>query len=359
MTKSAKLIAGAPGDALDAMRADQQRSIMKYLVVGGGSMGKRRIRCLLANNVKPEQIRMVDVRADRQAEVKEKHNVDSLSDLGAGLEWNPDAVVVSVPGAAHMEVNLAAARRKKHVFCEVPLATSLEGVEELSKLVEQHKLTFASGCQPPMHPLFKQVKQWMGEPEFGPTLCVIAEFGQYLPDWHPYEDYRKFYAADQKMGGGNLDVIAQELAMFYWLLQDRATELFAAGHKVSSLEIKANDVWDISAGTSKGTRMFLHCDLIQRVGRNTLRFISENGTIELSMVEGTVRRFLASTKQWETKSLPQGYVYEQCYIDEIGTFIGCIENKAKWYNPLPVAIDVVKFLLAMQQSAETKTLVKI
>jgi hypothetical protein len=166
MTKSAKLIAGAPGDALDAMRADQQRSIMKYLVVGGGSMGKRRIRCLLANNVKPEQIRMVDVRADRQAEVKEKHNVDSLSDLGAGLEWNPDAVVVSAPGAAHMEVNLAAARRKKHVFCEVPLATSLEGVEELSKLVEQHKLTFASGCQPPMHPLFKQVKQWMSDERF-------------------------------------------------------------------------------------------------------------------------------------------------------------------------------------------------
>ena len=363
MNKSTKTIAGASGDALGSSArrsaADQQRGLMKYLVVGGGSMGKRRIRCLLASNVKSEQIRMVDMRADRQAEVREKYNVDSLSDLDAGLEWNPDAVVVSVPGAAHMGVNLAAARRKKHVFCEVPLATSLDGVEELSKLVEQHKLIFAPGCQPPMHPLFKQVKRWMGETEFGRTLCVIAEFGQYLPDWHPYEDYRKFYAADQKMGGGNLDVIAQDLANFYWLLEDRATELFAAGHKVSSLEIMANDVWDISAGTSKGTRMFLHFDLIQRAGRSMLRIISENGTIELNMTEGAARRFLASTKQSETKSLPPGYVYEQCYIDEIGTFIGCIEGKAKWYNPLPTAIDVVKFLIAMQTSAETKTSVRI
>lgn len=332
---------------------------MKFLVVGGGSMGKRRIRCLLANNIKPDQIRMVDVRADRQAEVKEKHNVDSMSNLSAGLEWNPDAVVISVPGAAHMEVALAATRRKKHVFCEVPLSTSLEGADELTKLVEQHKLTFAPGCQPPMHPLFKQVKQWVQEPSFGKMLCMLAEFGQYLPDWHPYEDYRKFYAADQKMGGGNLDVIAQELAMFYWLLDDRATELFASGHKVSNLEINANDVWDISAGLRKGGRLQMHCDLLQRAGRNVLRFVGETGTVELNMGESLVKRFLVSSKQWETRSLPVGYVYEQCYIDEIATFLAAIDGKAQWYNPLPAAVDVVKFLLAMQKSAQSKSVVTI
>src|SRR5688572_21764312 len=104
---------------------------MKFLVVGGGSMGKRRIRCLLANGVKPEDIRMVDVRADRQAEVKEKHNVDSVNDVNAGLDWNPTGVIVSVPGAAHMEVCLAAVNRGKHVFCEVPLSVNLDGTEEL------------------------------------------------------------------------------------------------------------------------------------------------------------------------------------------------------------------------------------
>lgn len=332
---------------------------MKFLVVGGGSMGKRRIRCLLANNVQPQQIRMVDVRPDRQAEVKSKHDVDSVNDLSAGLNWGPDAVIISVPGAAHMEVALAAARAKKHFFCEVPLSLNLDGVAELKELADKHKLVVAPGCQPPMHPMFKQVKQWIDEPTFGKPLCVIAEFGQYLPDWHPYEDYRKFYAADQKMGGGNLDVIAQELAMFYWMLGDRAVELNAAGAKVSTLEISANDVWDISAGLSKGTRLLMHCDLIQRTGRNILRFISESGTIELSMVEGTVRRFLASTRQWESRTLPQGYVYEQCYIDEIGLFLKAIEDTDQWHIPLPMAVDVVKFLMAMHQSAQTKSTVKI
>jgi hypothetical protein len=103
----------------------------------------------------------------------------------------------------------------------------------------------------------------------------------------------------------------------------------------------------------------MHCDLIQRTGRNILRFISESGTIELSMVEGTVRRFLASTRQWESRTLPQGYVYEQCYIDEIGLFLKAIEDTDQWHIPLPMAVDVVKFLMAMHQSAQTKSTVKI
>jgi predicted dehydrogenase len=323
-------------------------------------MGKRRVRCLLANGVKSEQIRMVDVRADRQAEVKEKHNVDSVNDLNAGLEWNPDAVIVSVPGAAHMEVNLAAARRGKHIFCEVPLGVNLDGMDELTKLVEKNKIVFAPGCQPPNHVLFKQVKQWLEDPEFGKILALVVEFGQYLPDWHPYEDYRKFYASDTKMGGGNLDVIAQEMALFYWLMNgDRVTELTCSGKKASTLEIKGNDIWDITADTKNGARMMMHFDMIQRVGRNFIRIISEQGTIEINLVEGMIKRFLISNKQWETRSLPLGYVYEQCYIDEIGTFLKCIEGNSQWYNPLPAAIDIVKFLLAMQKSAETKTSVKV
>jgi predicted dehydrogenase len=333
---------------------------MKFLVVGGGSMGKRRILCLLANGIKPEQIRMVDVRADRQAEVKQKHNVDSMNDLEAGFEWSPDAVIVSVPGAAHMEVNLAAVRRGKHVFCEVPLGVSLEGMDELKSLVEKNKLVFAPGCQPPNHVLFRQLKQWLDDPSFGKVLCLIAEFGQYLPDWHPYEDYRKFYAADQKMGGGNLDVIAQELSLFYWLLNgDRVVELSGSGKKASTLEISANDIWDITAETKNGARLVMHCDLIQRAGRNLIRFITEQGTIEINMVEGTIKRYLVASRQWETRSLPLGYAYEQCYIEEIETFIKCIEGKAEWYNPLPAAIDVVKFLMAIQKSSQTKASVKI
>jgi predicted dehydrogenase len=331
----------------------------KLLVVGGGSMGKRRIRCLLANQVEPEAIRLVDVRSDRRDESKAKHMVEGFSSLSAGLDWDPDAVLVSVPGGLHMEVCLAAARAGKHVFCEVPLSTSLDRVDDLAKLVAERNLVFAPGCQPPFHPLYRQLKEWMAAPDLGKPLIVVEVFGQYLPDWHPYEDYRSFYAASQKMGGCNLDVVAQQATTLCWLLDDRIAEVFCRGHHLSSLEVDGSDCFQLIARTSQGTALTQQYDLIQRAGYHSIRFISETTTLEYNPGDGNVRRFRAATRSWETVAKPEGFQYEQCYIEEISLFLRCLDGKAQWHVPLPTAIGVVQVLQAMLQSAAEGKLVRI
>ena len=45
----------------------------EYLIVGQGSMGKRRVRCLLANGCQPQQISVFDERQDRLAESQENY----------------------------------------------------------------------------------------------------------------------------------------------------------------------------------------------------------------------------------------------------------------------------------------------
>jgi len=167
----------------------------RFLIVGGGSMGKRRLRCLLANHIAPEQLRLVELRADRREECRNQYGVDGFGDLDAGLAWNPEVVFVSVPGALHLGVCQAAARAGKHIFCEVPLSVNLDGLEDLTRIVAEKHLLLAPGCQPPFHPLYRQLKEWVAAPDFGPPLLIVEIFGQYLPDWHPYEDYRTFYAA--------------------------------------------------------------------------------------------------------------------------------------------------------------------
>ena len=331
---------------------------MRFLIVGGGSMGKRRTRCLLANKVATGDIRVVDTRADRRDEVKEECSVETFEHLDVGLKWDPDAVIVSVPGAYHMDVCLAAARQKKHVFCEVPLSTDLEGIDELTSLASRHKLVVAPGCQRPFHPLLKKCKSWIDE-SFGKVLFTHEMFGDYLPDWHPYEDYRKFYASDQEMGGGNIDVIAQELVAWYWLLGDRAKELCCNGHHLSTLELNGSDYFQIFAATETGIAMTFQFDMIQRFTFMGHRIVSEQGTIELNGETKQARRFLAATGQWETYDLPSDFQPEQQYIDEIAVLIDCIRGNATWYNPINQAADVVRFLLAMQKSMSERKVVRI
>lgn len=332
---------------------------MRFLVVGGGSMGKRRTRCLLANNVPKDQIELVDTREDRRAEVNELLGVNVHASLEDGMATGPDAVIVSVPGAYHMAACLVAARAGKHFFSEVPLSIDLEGTEELLELVKGQSLVAAPGTQPPFHPLVKQAKAWMEDPAFGKLLMINEAFGSYLPGWHPYEDYREFYASRQGMGGGNLDVVAQEQAALYWLIGDRVQRVIASGKKLSTLEIEGSDCWQLIGETAGGVTITQWFDMVQRDAQSLSRYISEAGTVEVNIRDGYVRRFLAETGQWERVTPPAGFVYEQCYIDEIALFIRCIRDGDTWHNPIETAIDVIKYLLAIQQSDKTRAWVEV
>ncbi len=327
-------------------------------------MGRRRIRCLNANGIAAEQIRLVDTREDRRAEARQTHGVEGFADLQGGMDWGPDVVIVSVPPTAHMDVCLTAARAGKHFFCEVPLSMSLDGTEELTDLVERQGLVAAPGSQPPFHPLVKQVKQWLEDPAFGKLLLFNQDWGQYLPDWHPYEDYRTFYAAKQGMGGGALDIVPHELVVYYWLTGDRIERLHCRGSHLSSLEIEGNETWQILAETRGGVRATLQYDLIQRAVHNVCRFVSEAGTIELDLPGSAAhgacaRRYLASTGQWEQVTPPDGFEYEQCYVDEIAAFLRCLRGEATWHVSMATAVDIVRLLVAALESDDRHEWVEV
>ena len=320
-------------------------------------MGKRRIRCLVANGVPQSAIRLVEPRKDRCQEVSEKYGVEGLADLETGLAWGPDAFVISVPGAFHMPLLLTAARAGKHAFCEVPLSTSQDGLEELIGLARERKLVIAPGVQSPLHPVWRKVKEWLSEASFGKPLIYHQLLGSYLPDWHPYEDYRRYYASDQTMGGCNVDLIAQELAAFYWLLPGRVQELFCRGRLLSSLEIHGYDFQQILAWTDTGMALTLQFDVFQRSPINIVRIISEQGTVEYT--PQYAKRFLAGFDDWEVFQPPSDYQYEQCYVDEIKLFIEAINGRQSWHNPLSTATEVVRFLTALSDSQSTNAIVKV
>ena len=116
---------------------------MKFLVVGGGSMGKRRIRCLQAHYVRNENIRLIDTRDDRRAESKEKYGVDSFERFQQGMDWAPDVVIVPVPTRLHLKYSLCAARAGQQSWCEIGASHNLAVAPALLVLVTHDKLCCA------------------------------------------------------------------------------------------------------------------------------------------------------------------------------------------------------------------------
>ena len=70
------------------------------------------------------------------------------------------------------------------------------------------------GFQYRFHPGLRIVKQLVDDGAIGRVIHAQAHWGEYLPAWHPWEDYRQSYSARADLGGGvilNVPIFGQPL----------------------------------------------------------------------------------------------------------------------------------------------------
>ncbi|MYE77930.1 MAG: Gfo/Idh/MocA family oxidoreductase [Chloroflexi bacterium] len=335
--------------------ASQMKTSRRFLVIGGDSMGKRRIRCLQAHGVSARDIRLIDPRADRLAASQARYAVAGFADFATGWAWQPDVVVISTPTPQHMRFCLAAARAAKDFFCEIALSDSLAGAEELLALVGQHGLVAALGINNPSHTLLRQAKAWLQEESFGMPLTYQMAYGNYLPNWHPWEPYQDFYEETQIMG-----VIAQELGTLYTLLDTQVDALYAQSSNSGSLKIEGPDNLQILAQTTGGTAVTLQLDLLQDRQIYAYRIVSARGVIEIQLLpEARARRYLNASGQYDEAFVPKGYTFEQAYIDEFGDFLAMLDSRQEWLHPLRDGVHILRCLDAVKASAASGQQIEI
>lgn len=323
---------------------------MRVAIVGLGSMGKRRIRCLQAAGEK--DLVAIDPREDRRAEAQEKLGVRTASDLER--VWRDvNAVVVCVPGFLHMRYCLAAARAGKHWFCEVPLTVNLDGIEELKSLTKQKRLVGAPGCQLLFHPMAQALYAWAHQGEQSRILHGSYAYGTYLPEWHRYEDYRNFYASDLSKGGGNTDVIAQELTWLSWIAGRSIRAVTARTGKIGTLELANGtpDHQELIVEFDGGLMFSMHYDLNDQTHERLVRLASAKGTAKWSNLQPFVEFYCATKKQWQKHPEAPGFEYEQCYREEIARFVQCMHDGSEWPIPIDLAEQIVRVLVAINESA--------
>ena len=161
------------------------------------------MRNLLAIGVKPESISAVDTRDDRRQEVINMGINSVYATYEEALEAsNYDAAIVCSPTNVHIPQGIDLAKRGIHILMEKPLAHDLEGIDEFKAVIAENKVVVMMAYIFRFSPLTDKVRELLASGVIGKPLFVRGEFSEYLPDWHPYEDYRSFYMAEKKQGGG-------------------------------------------------------------------------------------------------------------------------------------------------------------
>lgn len=168
---------------------------MEICVIGLGSMGKRRIRLL--KKIKPDiKISGIDSNQERGREVAEKYAIDVCFSLKE-LKTRPDCVFICTPPQTHGILIQTFLQENCHVFSEINLVDDLYR-ENMRLAREKQRVLFLSST-----PLYREEIQIIDKKvkETGKTCAYQYHVGQYLPDWHPWDELKDFFVSNRKTNG--------------------------------------------------------------------------------------------------------------------------------------------------------------
>jgi predicted dehydrogenase len=327
----------------------------KFLVVGCGSIGRRHLGNLQTLGVR--DILAFDVVEKRRHEIAEKFHVPVYADYEEALAQGVRAVLICSPTRLHLEQSLQAASLGCHLFIEKPVASSLEGLDQLAALVQANQIKTLVGCNFRFHPGLQKVKSLLESGTVGNIVSARAQFGQYLPYWHPWEDYRLGYSARHELGGGVLLDRIHELDYVRWLLGDVASVAALIG-KLSNLEIDTEDTVDLLLRFVGGYFGTVHVDYVRRTYDCSFEVVGDNGTIQWSFQDHRVRWFTAAENCWHSLEWPK-YDVNAMYLDQFRHFFRLLEGEEASTADVNEGARVLEIALAARRAADERKVIDL
>jgi len=334
---------------------------MRFLIAGLGSIGRRHL-----NNLRALGESDIVLYRTGQSTLPDDE-LDGLTvetDLKAALAHHPDAAIIANPTSLHLPVAIQSARAGCHLLLEKPVSYSLEGLEPLCQAVDDRGVQVLVGFQFRYHPGLEVVSALLKKGTIGRVLSAGAHWGEYLPAWHPWEDYRQGYSARADLGGGAILTLSHPLDYLRWLLGE-VESLWAFTARLSDLELDVEDTAEIGLRYENGILGGVHLDYNQQPPAHRLEITGTSGSLYWDNADGAVHVYSQSGMEgehrqdasWQTIPAPSGFERNHLFLAEMQNFIDVIRGTAQPRCTLEDGIQALRLALAAHQSAQIGQLV--
>lgn len=322
---------------------------MRALVIGLGSMGKRRIRCL--KNLGYSDIIGADPRADRRAQTMKEYAVESVENAEKAVD-TADAIIISTPPDKHLEFIQLAVRKRKPSFVEASVI--LRGLKEVAEEAERNNLLVAPSCTMRFHPGIRMIKKLVKDGIYGNVTNFSYHCGQYLPDWHPWEKVKDFYVSRKETGGAR-EIVPFELT---WLCDVFGYPTGVKAFYGSTMDVgaKIDDTYSITLnfGRSLGTMVI---DVVSRYAIRSLILNMELAQLQWKWDVPKLLLYETASSRWKEFSFEQGLsqagynenISEAMYIEELNSFLQAVRAKGSYPNTLNDDIKILSILEQVEQ----------
>ena len=327
---------------------------MRVLVVGLGSMGRRRLRNI--THLGGHELAGFDIDDARRADAEQELGVPTFAGFEEALAWKPKALVISTPPDLHTPYALAAVEHGLHFFTEASVVPG--DTDRLIDAVEGSDLVGAPSCTLRFHPGIQTMRRLIGEGAIGKPLLATHHVGQYLPDWHPWEDYRTYYVARRETGAAR-EIVPFELNWMAYLFGALETVTGFRG-KLSQLEVDIDDTYAGIVSFASGLRATLVVEVISRPAIRRARIVGERGTLEWDFAARSVREWTAARGAWAEHPDPPpvegpggAWVAENMYIEEMRGYLAAVEGDREAFPcSLQEDAELLGTLAAFERSSD-------
>lgn len=325
----------------------------KILVIGLGSMGKRRIRNLQALGY--THIYGFDLRSDRRSEAHEKYGIEVFDNFEVALKEGIAAFIISVPPDLHHIYMKKAVKLGIPAFIEASVVDT--EMDLLIDTAKEKNVLLAPSCTLHFHPAIKKIAQIVADKELGSISNVLYHSGQYLPDWHSYEPVSEYYVSQKETGGGR-EIVPFELTWITMLFgfPKRVVGLYKKTINISGAE-NIDDTYNLLMDYDN--MIFnLSVDVVSRYATRRLVINGSLKQLYWNWDDNLIKIYDPLGNMWEeityeTISAESGYnknITEQMYIDEMEMFTKAAFKSENYPNSLAHDHNVLKLLYAVENS---------
>lgn len=340
---------------------------MQFLIAGLGSIGRRHLRNLIAvgeKNIILLRTRKATLPDDELA------GYPVETDLQEALtKHKPDAVIVANPTAMHLDVAIPAAEAGCTILLEKPVSGSLDRLDSLRRAAQKSRSKILVGFQFRYHPTLNKAHELIQSDVPGKLLTVHAHWGEYLPQWHPWEDYRQSYAARPDLGGGVVRTLTHPLDYLRYLLGEVNSLWSFNGHN-SPLEVDVEDIAEIGLKFASGVVGGVHVNYVQRPPVHRLEIVGTQGTLRWNNADGILHlyKFPASFGSYsdnppapviESFFPPEGFERNQLFLAQTRHLIEIMRGEKEPACSLEDGIRVQRLTEAVYESQRSGCVVDL
>ena len=236
----------------------------------------------------------------------------------------------------------------------------MDRLDILQQTAQKSESKILVGFQFRYHPTLNKARELIRANAIGKVLTVHAHWGEYLPQWHPWEDYRASYAARADLGGGVIRTLTHAFDYLRYIVGEVESLWSFNGH-ISSLELDVEDVAEIGLKFSDGAIGGVHLNYVQRPPRHTLEIVGTDGTLRWDNADGILHHYkfpapfasysdLPPAPVIQTFSPPDGFERNQLFVSQTRHFIETAKGESEPVCSLEDGVMALRLALAAMKS---------